>query len=104
MADYKPIVIKNGGGGGDHLEHYYPADMPDVYYDSNEDEIIIVADGFSSYYNVVIIRNVPRQTIISTQVSGYSDTIDVSSLSSGNYTIIITSEFLNQFEGQFTIE
>ena len=78
--------------------------MPEVYYDEDTDEIIIVADGFSSYYNVVIIRNTPWQTVISTQVSGYGDTIDISSLSAGSYTIVITSEFNNVFDGQFVIE
>ena len=78
--------------------------MPEaVYYDSDECAIIIEADGISLYYNVEIVRNTPYQTVISTQVSGYGDTIDVSSLPAGNYTIVITSEFLNEFEGQFTI-
>ncbi len=31
-----------------HTEYYAPADMPEVYYDSNTQEIIIVADGFTS--------------------------------------------------------
>lgn len=103
-ANYSPIIIQNGGGGHDHSEHYATADMPEVYYDEDTDEIIIVADGFSSYYNVVIIRNTPWQTVISTQVSGYGDTIDISSLSAGSYTIVITSEFNNVFDGQFVIE
>ena len=90
--------------GGGHLENYPIADMPDaVYFDSDEMEIIIVADGTSLYYNVEIVSDYLNQTVISTQVSGYGDTIDVSSLSSGLYTIIITSEFLNEYEGQFTI-
>lgn len=101
-GDGEQIFIYKHGGDG-HLEHYAPADMPDVYYDSDEDEIILVADGFSSYYDVYIIRNTPYQTVISTQISGYGDTIDVSSLSDGNYTIVIISEFLNEFEGHFTI-
>ena len=78
--------------------------MPDaVYYDSDEMEIIIEADGTSLYYNVQIVSNSLNQTVILTQISGYGDTIDVSSLTSGNYTIIITSQFLNEYEGQFTI-
>lgn len=88
---------------GGHLEYYPTADMPDVYYDSYAGEIIIISDGFSSYYDVVIVRDVPLQTVISTQISGYGDTIDVSSLSSGNYTIYITTEYNNEFEGHFTI-
>ena len=92
------------GEHNDRIEFYPPADMPEVvYYDSDECEIIIVSDGFSSYYDVVIIRNTPWQTVISTQISGYGDTIDISSLPGGNYTIVITSEYNNVFEGQFSI-
>lgn len=78
--------------------------MPDaVYYDSDEMEIIIVADGTSLYYNVEIVSDSLNQTVILTQVDGYGDVIDVSSLPAGNYTIVITSQFLNEYEGQFTI-
>ena len=41
--------------------------------------------------------------VITTQVDGYGDTIDISSLPDGNYTIVITSEFNNEFEGQFIV-
>ena len=77
--------------------------MPEVYLDSDEMEIIIVADGFSSYYDVLIIRNSTNQTMVSTQISGYGDSIDISSLPSDNYIIVITSEFNNVFQGQFSI-
>ena len=89
---------------GGHLEFFDPADMPDVYYDSDYQEIIIVTDGFASYYNVYIIRDTPYQVVIFTQISGYGDSIDISSLSSGNYTIDIISEYNNEYEGHFTIE
>ena len=90
--------------GGDHLEHYQMADMPDaVYYDSEAGEIIIVADGTSLYYNVEIVSDNLNLTVISTQVDGYGDTIDVSALPSGSYTIVITSQFLNEYEGTFNI-
>ena len=103
-ADFSPIIIQNGGGGGhDHSEYYEPADMPEVYYDSDGMEIIIIADGFASYYNVVIIRNSTNQTMVSTQISGYGDTIDISSFPSDNYMIVITSEYNNVFQGNFTI-
>ena len=104
MAGQHPIIIHSSGTANDHFEHYGIADMPDaVYYDSDEMEIIIEADGTSLYYNVQIVSNSLNQTVILTQISGYGDTIDVSSLTSGNYTIIITSQFLNEYEGQFTI-
>ena len=98
------VILQKKKSHGGHLENYPIADMPDaVYFDSDEMEIIIVADGTSLYYNVEIVSDYLNQTVISTQVSGYGDTIDVSSLTSGNYTIIITSQFLNEYEGQFTI-
>ena len=96
------IVLSHTGGG--HNEHYQMADMPDaVYYDNVTHEIIIEADGTSLYYNVQIVSNQLQQTVISTQVSGYGDTIDVSSLSSGLYTIVITSQFYNMYEGYVVI-
>ena len=105
-ADFTPIIIQNGGGAHDHNEIYLPADMPEaVYYDSDEMEIVIEADGlFTSYYNVLIIRNSTNQTMISTQISGYGDSIDVSSLPSDNYTLVLTTESNNVFEGQFAIQ
>ena len=66
-------------------------------------EIILVADGFSSYYDVDIFQTGYTIPVITTQVDGYGDTIDISSLPDGNYTIVITSEFNNEFEGQFIV-
>lgn len=88
-----------------HFEHYQMADMPDaVYYDSESGEIVIEAQGISSYYNVEIVSDCLNLTMISTLISGYGDIIDISSFSSGSYTIVITSQFLNEYEGQFSIE
>ena len=87
-----------------HLEQYEPADMPlGVYYDDDTDEIVIIADGFSAYYDVEINDYSTGATVISTQISGYGDSIDVSSLSTGTYTITITTSYNNVFVGQFTI-
>ena len=90
-------------GHDDHLEFYIPADEPEAYYDNDAHEIIIVADGFASYYGVEIITQTTLTTLISTQISGYGDTIDVSSLPNGDYFIVITSSYNNVFDGQFTI-
>ena len=101
-ADNRPVVIHNNGGHGHG--GYVIADWPDaVYYDSDEMEIVIEADGVSSYYYVEIISDSLNQTVIFTQISGYGDTIDVSSLSAGSYTIVITSQYNNEYEGQFYI-
>ena len=101
-GDGEQIILNHKGTGG-HLETYPSADMPDAYYDSDENEIIIIGYGFSSYYNVLIIRNSTNQTMVSTQIDGYEDSIDTSSLPADNYIIVITSEYNNVFEGQFTI-
>lgn len=102
-ATPEEIALNHPAQQHDHFVHYPPSDMPEVYYDGDEDEIIIVADGFSSYYNVLIISNSTNQTMVSTQISGYGDTIDLSSLPSDNYSIYITSDVNNLFDGQLTI-
>ena len=95
------IVLSQPGA---HSEYYPKADMPlEVYYDDDTDEIVIVADGFSSYYDVVIEDYYTGVVVISTQISGYGDSIDVSSLSTGTYTITITTSYNNVYVGQFTI-
>ena len=89
------------GHHGTHSEYYPPADMPDVYFDDDELEIIIVGDGFADYYDVEIVSLGSMLTVISTQVDGYGDSIDVSSLPEGDYRIVITSSNNNIFEGDF---
>ena len=92
------------GHHGTHSEYYPPADMPDVYFDDDELEIIIVGDGFADYYDVEIVSLGSMLTVISTQIDGYGDSIDVSSLATGDYQIVITSSNNNVFEGYFAIE
>ena len=54
--------------------------MPEAYYDTNTEEIIITADGFASYYDVDIVSQSTLQLVLYTTISGYGDNIDVSSL------------------------
>ena len=98
------INIEQKPKHGTHSELYPPADMPEVYYDDDNLEIIIVADGFASYYDVEIFQTEYTIPVISTQIDGYGDSIDISSLSEGYYTIVITSSNNNEFEGTFYIE
>ena len=85
-----------------HLEQPTPADMPEAYYNTDTEEIIIVADGFSSYYDVDIVSQSTMQLVLYTTISGYGDNIDVSLLPDDDYTIIITSSYNNEYEGYFT--
>lgn len=78
--------------------------MPEVYIDTDEMEIILVADGFATYYVVDIVSQVTMLSVIYTQIGGYGDSIDISSLPDGYYHIIITSSNNNVFDGYFTIE
>lgn len=104
LADFRPIVIQNGGAAHDHFDQPILFDQPDVYLDDDNLEIIIDGDGAVSYYDVEIESMTTWLTVISTQVSGTYDTIDVSSLAPGDYIITITSPTGHEFEGFFEIE
>lgn len=100
-ADMSPIVVQNGGSVNDHLEHYVFADQPDVYYDNDTHEIIIDGGGEVTYYDVEIASVTTTLTVISTQVNGFYDTIDVSSLPQDEYVITIYSPEDHTYEGFF---
>ncbi len=95
------IVLRPGSQQPDHSELPMPADMPDVYYDSDNQEIIIDGLGFVNYYDVEIATAASYVTVLTTQVNGSYDTIDISSLPQGHYIITIESPLGNTFEGYF---
>ena len=101
LADYRPIVIQNGSSGPDHSGIPIPADEPDVYYDTVNQQIIIDGTGYVSYYDVEICSANTWDVVISTQVNGSYDTIDISSLATGEYCITIDSPAGNSYEGFF---
>jgi len=103
FAGKRPIQIRDKGSVNNHTEHFIPADEPDVYFDNSSLEIIIEADGFASYYDVEIYPDNSAIAVISTQISGYGDTIDVSSLPAAEYVITIYSPEDNTYEGFFEI-
>ena len=103
MANRRPIVIQNGGAIGDHFNFPVPAVEPDVYYDADNQEIIIVGTGNLSYYDMEIESLTTWNVLISTQVDGIYDTIDISSLPSDNYVITIGTSVGITYEGYFTI-
>ena len=93
------INIQNVGHHGDHFNIPIPADQPDVYYNNVSQTIIIDGIGEVNYYDVEILSLTTFDVVVSTQVNGYYDTIDISSLSVGEYVIIIDSPTGNSFEG-----
>jgi hypothetical protein len=102
FASARSIALNRKGMSADHNEFYPPADMPEAYYDPDIQEIIIISDGFASYYDVNIVSQSTMQLVLYTTISGYGDSIDVSSLPDDDYTIIITSSYNNEYEGNFT--
>lgn len=102
LAGLRPIVISHQGSVPDHNEHYIPADMPEVYYDSDLLEVFISADGYADYYDVDIISLSTMTASISTQINGCGEIIDISLLPYDNYRIVITSSYNNIYVGQFT--
>ncbi len=105
MAYRRPVVIHGGGAVPDHGNIPIPADEPDVYHDTDAQEIIVDGDGTAAYYDVEIASAGTLAVVISTQVNGTYDTIDVSSLPSDHvYVITLYSPTGNTFEGTFLIE
>ena len=103
-ADNETKVIVLSGKGGTHLEYFVPADMPDVYYDEDNQTIIIDGGGEVTYYDVEIASTSSSVPVISTQVNGYYDTIDVSSLPQDEYVITIYSPEDHTYEGFFEVQ
>ena len=97
------IRLSLPGQQDDHLEHFVFADQPDVYYDNDTHEIIIDGGGEVTYYDVEIASVTTTLTVISTQVNGYYDTIDISSLPQDEYVITIYSPEDHTYEGFFEV-
>lgn len=81
-------------------EVYPPADMPDVYYNC-ELGVITIVDYVNATYYVTIYDDWWNSVITDTKPGG--GTIDVSSLSSGDYVIEISTSWNHDFEGQFSV-
>ena len=77
-----------------------PADMPDVYYNTEAGTITIVDYANATYY-VTIYDDWWNAVITDTKPGG--GTINVSSLSSGDYVIEISTSWSNQYEGTFIV-
>ena len=98
------VVLRDTGNHHDHFDFPAPDVQPEVYYDDVDQEIIIVGTGNASYYNVLIESVNDWDVTLSTQVNGYYDTIDISSLPADEYCITITTQWNDTFIGYFEIE
>ena len=98
-----PIILHNGGGVGNHFSFPVPAIEPDVYYDSDAQQIIVEGTGNVSYYDVEITALSTFDVPISTRIDGAYDTIDISSLPSDDYVITINTPMEISYQSKFTI-
>ena len=94
-----PLSAPNSNGHN-HTEVNPPADMPDVYYDS-ELGVITIVDYASVTYYVTIYDDWWNTVITDTKPGG--GTIDVSSLTSGDYVIEISTSWNHEYTGDFTV-
>lgn len=101
FADNDRIVLTPNSNVKDHFDIPLPADEPDVYYDNTAQQIIIDGMGFVSYYDVEITSMSTSATVLTTQVGGSYDTIDISSLPADDYLITIDTPLGNTYEGYF---
>ena len=98
VKDYHELQIEMKDQKQNHTEVNPPADMPDVYYNSELDVVTIVDYASVTYY-VTIYDDWWNVVITDTKPSG--GTIDVSSLTSGDYVIEISTSWNHDFEGNF---
>ena len=84
-----------------HFDFPVPADEPDVYYDSDAQQVIIDGLGVVNYYDVEITSQSTSEVVVSTSVSGSYGTIDISSLPDDDYIITIDTPLGNTYEGYF---
>ena len=84
-----------------HYDSPIPADMPDVYYNSSAQQVIIDGTGYVSNYDVEITSQSTWDVVVSTSVNGSYGTIDISSLPDDDYIITIDSPLGNTYEGYF---
>lgn len=96
--EYTNIVIKDKNHN--HTQWNIPADMPDVYYNS-ELGVITIVDYANVTYYVTIYDDWWNTVITDTKPGG--GTINVSSLTSGDYVIEISTSWNHDYEGQFTV-
>ena len=99
-GDGQNIVMRPQGGS--HIDTgIVPADMPDVYYDSGEETLTIIGYGAVDYYEVEIVSG--GAVALTDTVNGTSDTVDVSGLPAGSYTLTCTTPIGHVFSGLFTV-
>ena len=99
MAQNSP-GLAHQTNGKDRIEFGLFADMPDLIYDSETNQIIVDGQN-SSYYDVIITSLATEQVVFMTVIDGNYDIIDASIMPSGAYVIYLTSSHGNAYSWTF---
>jgi len=97
MAQDRPDLTHQSTGR-DRLG--YKLDQPTLVYDSEANQIVVYGCG-SEYYDVMITSASTQQVVYVTIIDGHYDIIDASIMSSGVYTLELTSSRGNKYQWVF---
>lgn len=100
-AEPDVIILNPSDPGNDRSHLNIQFEYPNLFFYSSTQEIIIDGSGTVGYYDVEIASATSFMTVITVQVDGDYDTIDISSLPQGDYIITIYTPTGNSFMGYF---
>ena len=78
----------------------FKIDEPTLIYDSEMNQIAVYGCG-SEYYDVIITSATTQQVVYMTVIDGHYDIIDASVMTSGIYTLELTSSRGNVYQWMF---
>ena len=99
MAQNRPDIAHQNTGR-DRIEFGFYADQPTLVYDDVNNEIAVYGNE-SEFYDVIIMSASSQQVVLVTVIDGTYDIIDASIMSSGAYTIELTSSHGNIYRWTF---
>lgn len=99
MAQNRPDIAHQNTGR-DRIEFGFYADQPTLVYDDVTNEIAVYGNE-SEFYDVIIMSASSQQVVLVTVIDGTYDIIDASIMSSGAYTIELTSSHGNIYRWTF---
>ena len=99
MAQNRPDIAHQNTGR-DRIEFGFYADQPTLVYDDVNNEIAVYGNE-SEFYDVIIMSASSQQVVLVTVIDGTYDIIDASIMSSGTYTIELTSSHGNIYRWTF---
>ena len=100
MAQDRPDLTHQTNSD-DRDRMWLTCDMPSLVYDETA-QVILVEGSESVYYIATITSQANQMVMLETVIDGEYDTIDVSMLTAGTYTIALTSSRWNTYTWTFS--